>query len=164
MKNIFFLFLVIFVYYGCKKDEREIHGVVIDQLTTDDPVIFKKSVVLFDDIIYNIKTPLDSFILGYPFSVLYGYDEMKAKAINDSVQLDILNVSDYMKYNNDSIYTLAYCLENGNCFILDKSRNVIIKSIEMETYFTGEPMASTGGRRFYIRNKLFLETADMISK
>ncbi len=28
----------------------------------------------------------------------------------------------------------------------------------------GEPMMSTGGRRFYVKNKLFLETVDLISK
>jgi hypothetical protein len=36
--------------------------------------------------------------------------------------------------------------------------------LNVETYSEGEPMASHGGRRFYINNKLFLETVDMISK
>lgn len=33
----------------------------------------------------------------------------------------------------------------------------------MEEYFEGEPMQSTGGRRFYLKGVLFLETIDLIS-
>jgi hypothetical protein len=33
----------------------------------------------------------------------------------------------------------------------------------MEEYMEGEPMMSTGGRRFYIKGVLFLETVDLIS-
>ena len=164
MKKIVILFLTVFVLYGCEKDKNEINGVVVDLISVDDTSIFKKSVVLFDDNYYHIKTPLDTFILGYPFKFLYGYDDMKSKAINDAVTKDILIVSDYMKNQSDSVFTLAYYLELGNCHIFDKKFNRSIKTIVVETYHTGEPMASTGGRRFYIKNKLFLETVDWISK
>jgi hypothetical protein len=164
MRKILYLLFIVFIYYGCEKQEKDIKGELIYLIAIDDPVILKKSIVLFDDQNYTIKTAVDTFIVGYPFNVLYGYEDMRVKAIYDSAYSDILNVSDYMKYNNDSIYTLAYYLENGNCFILDKTKNVGITTISMETYITGEPMASTGGRRFYIKNKLFLETVDMISK
>lgn len=69
-----------------------------------------------------------------------------------------------MKHPRDSIYTLAYYLETGKCFFLDKQVKESIKTIKVETYMEGEPMMSTGGRRFYIKNKLFLETVDLISK
>jgi hypothetical protein len=164
MKKIIFLLVIIVCCYGCKKDSPEIKGVVVSLIEDDDPIIFKKSVILFDDNSYLIKTPLDTFLIGYPFKYLYGYDDMKAKAINDSAIKDILFVSDYMKHIGDSIYTLAYYLETGRCYLLDKQVKESIKTIQVETYMEGEPMMSTGGRRFYVKNKLFLETVDLISK
>jgi len=156
--------VIILCCYGCKKDTPEINGVVVNLIESDDPIIFKKSVILFDDSSYLIKTPLDTFLIGYPFKFLYGYDAMKAKTINDGAIKDILFISDYMKRPRDSIYTLAYYLETGNCYLFDKQLKESIRSILVETYMEGEPMMSTGGRRFYIKNKLFLETVDLISK
>jgi hypothetical protein len=164
MRNMLICLLLVFIYYGCEKDKSEINGEVVYLLSSADPFIFNKSVVLFDDLNYNIKTPFDTFILGYPFNVLGGYETMKAKAMHDSSYLDILNVSNYMNYQNDSIYTLAYYLENGNCLIIDKIRNVSINSIKVEAFCKGGPMTTTCGRRFYIRNNLLFETVDMTSK
>ena len=163
MKKILFIFVIIFCCYGCKKETPEIHGVVVNIITNDDPIIFKKSVILFDDNSYLIKTPLDTFLIGYPF-LWSGYGDMKTKAINDGVMNDILVVSDYMKRPSDSVYTLAYYLENGKCYLFDKQAKESIKTIQVETYMEGEPMMYTGGRRFYVKNILFLETVDMISK
>ena len=163
MKKIFFLSILVSLIYSCNKDEIDIKGVTINLIKQEDPNIFTKSVILYDQDDYLIKTPLDTFLLSYPF-LLYGYDDMKTKAINDGQSKDVLNVSDYMKYNNDSIYTLAYYLENGSCLVRENKSNKVILTIQVETYMEGEPMASTGGRRFYINNKLFLETVDLISK
>ena len=69
-----------------------------------------------------------------------------------------------MKQYGDSIYTLAYYLETGKCYLFDKQVKESIKTIQVETYMEGEPMMFTGGRRFYLKNKLFLETVDLISK
>ncbi len=164
MKKITFLLVIIVCCYGCKKDTPEINRVVVNLIALEDPNIFKKSVILFDDRNYLIKTPLGTFILGYPFKYLHGYDDMKAKAVNDGTLKDILVVSDYMKYKGDSIYTLAYYLETGKCYLFDKQLKESIRTILVETYMEGEPMMFTGGRRFYVKNKLFLETVDMISK
>lgn len=155
---------MLIAFIGCEKDKTDSNGTRIDLLASENPTLFNKSVILYDNDDYNIKTPLDTFLIGYPFSVLPGFDEMKLKVINDSIYFDVLNVKDYMKNNNDSIYTLAYYLENGNCLLFDKNRNTHITSIIMERYFTGEPLASSAGRRFYIGNELFLETVDLISK
>jgi hypothetical protein len=150
---------------GCEKENDEINGVVVNLMANDDPIIFNKSVILFDDNSYLIKTPFDTFLIGYPFNRLDAYyDDMIQKLINDGAIKDILVVSDYMKRTRDSIYTLAYYLETGKCYLFDKQINKSIKSVQVETYMEGEPMASTGGRRFYIKNTLFLETVDLISK
>lgn len=164
MKKILFILAIITSCFGCKKDTPDINGVVVNLITDDDPIIFKKSVILFDDNSYLIKTPLDTFLLGYPFKYLYGYGDMKTKAINDGSINDILVVSDYMKRPRDSVYTLAWYLETGKCYLFDKQVNESIKTVQVETYMEGEPMMSTGGRRFYVKNKLFLETVDLISK
>ena len=164
MKKIIFILVIVICCYGCQKDTPDINGIVVNLITDDDPIIFKKSVILFDDNSYLIKTPLDTFLIGYPFKYLYGYDDMKARAINDSAIKDILFVTDYMKYKGDSIYTLAYYLETGKCYLFDKQVKESIKAILVEAYMKGEPMMSIGGRRFYVKNKLFLETVDLISK
>lgn len=163
MKKIIFLLVIIVSCYGCKKDTPEIKGVNVNLIANDDPIIFKKSVILFDDSNYLIKTPLDTFLIGYPF-LLSGYGDMKIKTINDGAINDVLVVSDYMKHYGDSIYTLAYYLETGKCYLFDKQVKESIKTIQVETYMEGEPMMFTGGRRFYLKNKLFLETVDLISK
>jgi hypothetical protein len=164
MKKTVILFVLIVSCFGCKKETPDINVEVVNLITNDDPAIFKKSVILFDDNSYLIKIPLDTFLIGYPFKFLSGYGDMKTKAINDGAIKDVLFVSDYMKYKGDSIYTLAYYLETGNCYLFDKQVKKSIKTIQVETYMEGEPMMSTGGRRFYVKNKLFLETVDAISK
>lgn len=163
MKKAIFILVIIICGYSCKKDSPDINGVVVNLITDDDPVIFKKSVILFDDNSYMIKTPLDTFLIGYPF-LWSGYEDMKTKAINDGAINDILVVSDYMKRLRDSIYTLAYYLAEGKCYLFDKQVNESINTIQVENYIEGEPMMLTGGRRFYVKNKLFLETVDLISK
>jgi hypothetical protein len=166
MRKILFLLAIIVIVssFGCKKDTNEIKGVTVNLIANDDPIIFNKSVILFDDNSYLIKTPLDTFLIGYPFKFLSDYGDMKTKAINDGAIKDVLFVSDYMKHKGDSIYTLAYYLETGNCYLFDKHVKGSIKTIQVVTYTEGEPMMMTGGRRFYLKNKLFLETVDMISK
>lgn len=163
MKKIIIFLVIIVSCSGCKKDADEIKGVTVNLIANDDPVIFKKSVILFDDNNYLIKTPLDTFLIGYPF-LISGYDTQKIKAINDGAIKDILVVSDYMKHYGDSIYTLAYYLETGKCYLFDKQVKESIKTIRVENYMEGAPMMFTGGRRFYVKNKLFLETVDLISK
>jgi len=58
LKKIIFLLVIIVSYYGCKKDTNEIKGVVVNLIANDDPIIFKKSVILFDDSNYLIKIPI----------------------------------------------------------------------------------------------------------
>jgi hypothetical protein len=168
MKKKILLLAIIVSYYGCKKNTTEIpeiKGVTVNLIANDDPIIFKKSVILFDDSNYLIKSPLDTFIIGYPFNCLNcGYDDMKAKAINDGKIKDVLIVSDYMKYKFDSVYTLAYYLETGEYYLFDKQVKESIKTIQVEQYAEGKPMESIEGRRFYIKNKLFLQTVDAESK
>ena len=163
MKNIISILVIIVSIYGCKKDTPEIKGVVVNLISNDDPIIFKKSVILFDYSNYLIKTPLDTFIIGYPFN-MDGYTDLKNKAINDGALKDILIVSDYLKSKSDSINTLAYYLETGKCYLFDKQVKKSIKTIQVEKYSEGKPMESMEGRRFYIKNKLFFQTLDAISK
>ncbi len=163
-KNIFLL-IIIASFYGCKKDTTVINGDPVNLIAADNSSIFNKYVILFDDNNYLIKTPLDTFILGYPFNILNGYyNNLKTKAINDGTQKNVLIVSDYMDVKGDTIYAIAYHLERGSCYMFDKIAKQSIKTVYVEHWAEGGPMSSMGGRRFYIKNKLFLETVDMISK
>jgi hypothetical protein len=150
---------------SCKEDTFEIKGEPVNLIANESPYLFAKTVILFDDNNYLIKTPLDSFIIGHPFYLHDGYyNSYKDKAVNDSRTLDVLYVDDYMPYEQDTIYTLAYHLENGSCYMWDKKAKRSIKTIYVEKYSEGGPMASREGRRFYIKDQLFFYTVDMISK
>jgi hypothetical protein len=132
-------------------------------MPTDNPSIFIKTVILYDQVDYLIKTPLDSFLIGAP-CIWSGYGDKKTKAINDSQSKDILVVSDYLKFTRDSTTILSYYLETGKCLVLEKKSNKIIKTVLFNNYSEGKPMASFGGRRFYINNKIFLQTVEWMSK
>jgi len=165
VKKSVILVIIIATLWGCDKDTFEIKGEPVNLIPNDDPSIFSKSVILFNDNNYLIKTPLDTFILGHPFHNIYGYyNDLKTRAINDAALKDTLYVYDYMPSKGDTIYTLAYHLERGSCFMWDKNARTIIKTIYVEYYAVGVPLASRAGRKFYIRDKIFLTTVDLISK
>jgi len=155
---------MIFQISACNQDEEnDLNLVTINLLTSDNPTFFEKTVILFDDNDYLIKTNFDTFINNYPFDIIYGYDDIKTQAIQDSNNQDVLLMTDYLKLPKYGTFILAHHLEMGSCLIFDKKNNKIISTIEMEVYMEGEPMMSTSGRRFYINEDLFLETVDMIS-
>ncbi len=163
IKKIFFLIVTMVFIIGCEKEEENALNLFsIDLITNDSPIFFAKTVILFEDSEYLIKTNFDTYINSYPFD-MYGYDEIKEEVTQDSNNQDVLSMTDYLYQASDSAYILAYHLENGSCLIFDKKRNEIIRKIEMEEYMEGKPMMSTGGRRFYIKGDLFLETVDLIS-
>jgi hypothetical protein len=165
MRKIISLLIIITSFLGCKKDNTVTKGNPVNLIADDNSSIFNKTVILFDDNKYLIKTPLDTFILGYPFNILDGYyNYLKPKAINDGTQKNVLIVSDYMDIKGDTIYAIAYHLERGSCYVFDKIAKQSIKTVYVEQWAEGGPMSSMGGRRFYINNKLFFETVDMISK
>ncbi len=159
MKNIILLLIILIGFTGCRKSEK-INGITVKLIEKDDPVVFRKSVTLFDDNNYLVKTPLDTFVLGFPFNTSSEYDDMKAKAINDGKIKDVLSVSDYLIYTSDSIFILADYLQTGKCFFYDKHSRSGIRTVLVERFQTGDILSSAQGRRFYINNKLFLETID----
>ncbi|MCF8381027.1 MAG: hypothetical protein K9H49_15745 [Bacteroidales bacterium] len=165
MKKIIFLALITLFFAGCEKEEeKDLNFLSIELMTEDNPSVFTKTIILFEDSDYLIKTNLDNYINSYPFDVLFGYDVIKEKVILDSENQDTLLMTDYLFHAKDSTYILAYHLENGCCLIFDKNDNKIISKIKMDEWgFSPAPLAGAGGRRFYIKNELFLETTDWIS-
>lgn len=154
-------FILLIMSLGCRPEEiPDKMGILM--LEISNPASFEKSVVLFENDEYLIVTPFDTYISSYPFENS-AYSELKEKAIRDIVIHDTLLVQNYVRKENDAIYILAFHLENGSCLIFDKKRQSTIKKIELENYQTGGPMTTTGGRRFYISGKLFLETVDFMS-
>ena len=163
MKKLMLLLLAMGIFTGCEKYSYWDTGKSVNLMTNDNPTVFNKSVILYNKNDFSIKTPIGIFLLGYPF-LWGGYDDMKTKAINDSKTKDILILSDYLKYDCDSLFLLASYLENGNCLVLDKKSNQIVISVQVVNWVEGKPMQLRGGRRFYIDNVLFLQTVDMVSK
>lgn len=164
MKKMIFLIMTTLFILGCDKEvENDMNLMSINLIADDNPTFFIKTVILFENNEYLIKTNFDTYINSYPFNVLYGYDEIKLLVTQDSNIKDVLLMTDYLRHSSDSTYILAFHLENGSCLIFDKKKNKIIPKIEMEKYIEGGPMTSTGGRIFYINGKLFISVVDMIS-
>ena len=164
MKYITFILFTAIVITSCDKNEtQDTNLITINLILLDNPDFFEKTVILFESDDYLVKTNFETYINEYPFDVLSGYEDIKIKAIADTSIIVTLEMVDYLRKNNDSIYILAHHLEIGKCLIYDKTSDSVIKHIEMEEYLEGEPMQSTGGRRFYINGKLFIETVDFIS-
>ncbi len=154
-------FLLLFINPGCRPEEVPTKT-DIRMLGIDNPASFEKSVILFENDEYLIITAFDTYIHSYPFENAY-YDEQKEKAIHDIAISDTLLAGNYIRKKNDTTYVLAFHLENGSCLIFDKKQKSTIGEIKLENYQTGGPMTTTGGRRFYISGKLFLETVDFMS-
>jgi len=165
LKKFIFLILTTVFISGCEnEEENDLNFPSIDLMTEDNPSVFKKTIILFENNDYLIKTSLDNYISSYPFDVLSRYDDIKEQVNLDIQNLDTLLMMDYLYYPADSTYILAYHLEIGSCLIFDKNTKKIIPKIKMEEWSDGNvPLSGGGGRRFYIKNELFLETIDWIS-
>jgi len=168
MKSGVVFFVIIASVWGCSinspdTDSQNSSGtdVTVNLITSDNPTLFSKTTILSDNSYYLIKTPLNAFLSGYPF-ILAGYGDLKAKAINDGTLKDTLYLSDYLKSSADSIKSIAYYLQTGNCYLYDKQSQTDIKSIYYATYKAVSPVDTRSGRRFYIESKLFLETVDTL--
>lgn len=167
MKKALLITALIIAFISCKKESDKSDRIKVILIENDDPVFFKKSVYLYDNSDYLIKTNLSTFISEWPFENSFSddYDKnIKSKVISDSEQKDSLNLSNYLLYPHDSIYILAHYLETGKCLVFDRHLNQIVKYLEFENYVIGEDWSSYRGRRFYIKYQLFLETVDAISK
>jgi 5S rRNA maturation endonuclease (ribonuclease M5) len=163
MKKLALIVVTALLLTGCKQEEENYNLLTIDLIATDDPTFFSKTVILYEDDDYRIKTNFDTYIAAYPFDVLEGYDDIEVRATQDSYDKDVLLLTDYLRQPQDLTYILANHLENGSCLLFNKNRNEVMRKIEMEEYHQGEPMAALGGRRFYIGSELFLETIDFIT-
>lgn len=165
MKKLIVSILLPVIVIGCGQDDpSEPALTTISMIESRDPDVFNKTVILYEDDAYLIATYFDKYISSYPYDILFDYEELKQKAIQDTIALDTLIMENYIKYNGVDSYTLAYHLENGSCLIYDKNALQVIKAIQMEKYGYGGPMSTTTGRRFFIKKRvLFLETVDTMS-
>ena len=129
--------------------------------------IFEKTVILFEDENYLIKTPLFYFLSDISDPFIYSYNQYLStleKILSDGKTHDLLYSSSY--FNTHQInFVLALFLENGHCYFYDKKNGNNIKQVVVEYWgYSPAPLAGAGGRRFYINNNvLFLETVDWIS-
>jgi hypothetical protein len=73
-------------------------------ISSDSPEFFSKTVILFEDLNYKVKTNFETYINEYPFGVLQGYEDIKLEAIADTADFDVLKMVDYLRYDKDSIF------------------------------------------------------------
>ncbi|MGE0076368.1 MAG: hypothetical protein AB7S48_00760 [Bacteroidales bacterium] len=157
--------------FSCEKNNdstnEECKKFTVSLIERDDYVIFEKSVMLFEDEKYLVKTPLKYFLsdLDNLFAVDYdGYLSTLEKIVTDGQNLDLLYASTYFN-SNGLDFVLADFLENGHCFVFDKQNNNVILQILVEYWgCNSQLLDGAGGRKFYINDDLFLETTDWISK
>ncbi len=171
IKLFFLTGFFIFSLFSCEKNNdptnEECKKFTVFLMERDDYVIFEKTVMLFENEKYLVKTPLNYFLsdLDNLFATDYDrYLNTLEKIVTDGQNLDILYASTY--FNSNSLdFVLADFLESGHCFVFDKQNNKVILQILVEYWgCNSPPLAGAGGRKFYISNDLFLETTDWISK
>lgn len=109
-----------------------------------------------------LTTRFDQFIAWPKFDQSH-YAELKEKALTDATSNESLSMTDYLRFEKDGAYILAYYLESGAAAIRDKKTSQFVGVIEIEHSTDGGPWSSCSGRRFYIGKMLILETVDMIS-
>lgn len=120
MKNVLFIIVLILII-GCNdKEINDPNRFTIHLITSDNVDFFNKTVILFENDEFLIKTNFDIYINNYPFDLLHGFDEIKTQAIQDTSLSDTLLMTNYLRKSSDSIYILAHHLENGTCLIYDK--------------------------------------------
>ncbi|MBD0777287.1 hypothetical protein HPE56_05725 [Maribacter sp. ANRC-HE7] len=171
-RKLLLMMITIFVLGCSKENDASASFLSVELLTKDEPAFFDKTVNLFEDNDYLIKTNFDTYIDSYPFKIQHGagegpiplgnYGEIAIQITLDSNNQDLLFMKDYLDRPKDSTYILAHHLEKGSCLIFDKKEKRILSKIEMEKYTLGEPIINSGGRRFYLKSVLFLETVDFI--
>ena len=173
INNVLFLETVdLFIGYKKKKEDGE--KITVSLMDRDDYVIFEKTVILYEDENYLIKTPLSYFLSGnysYFYLRMDGHLSTLEKIISDGQSNNLLYSSPYhTNPNRDFVnaerlkFVLAGFLEYGQCHIYDKKNRENITKIVVEYWgYSPAPLAGAGGRRFYINNVLFLETTDWIS-
>jgi uncharacterized repeat protein (TIGR02543 family) len=149
---------------GPKEDGMQINVPLIKR---DDYVVFEKTVIVYEDESYLIKTPL-SYFLSENYNFFYlsidGHLSALETIISDGQTNDLLNSSPYFTNQSRIKFVLAGFLESGHCHIYDKKNKTNITHILVEYWgYSPAPLSGAGGRRFYIDNVLFLETTDWIS-
>ena len=150
-----------------KKDGGVIPGnieekIMVSLIDRDDDAIFEKTVTLYEDENYLIKTSLVHFLSNMN-SIRYDDLSFLGTVISAGKTNDLLYSSSYIDKRRID-YVLAGFLESGLCHFYDKKNAKKIEQVEVEYwgYILG-PLAGAGGRRFYINNVLFLEVVDWIS-
>lgn len=134
----------------------------INLLTDDNPDFFAKTVILYENDQYLVKTNLNLYISTYPFDSS-DYGKVLQRVVKDSKNQDTLIMWKYTVCHGDSAFVLAHHMEKGTCLIYDKVNNEIIPKIIMEVWWDiPGPGMGDGGRRFYIKDELFYETYDWV--
>jgi len=162
---------MMFTFAGCKEkdnlDNESNKTITVSLLESDDYAIFEKTVILYEDENYLIKTPLYYFIDNINIFFLDDYNSQfntLEKIISDGKTNDMLYSSSYFdKVRID--YVLAHFLEIGFCYFYDKKNENNIRQVVVEYWgYNSAPLSGAGGRKFYINNHvLFMETTDWIS-
>ena len=148
------------VFLGCKKkDDENDKRVIVLLIDSDSYEVFEKTVLLYENENYLIKTPLLSFLSNLNAFYEQGYDDYFAileKIISDGKTNNLLYSSSYFANRTD--YILAGFLEGGHCYFYDKKNKKNIEQVVIEYW---ESFEGKKGRKFYINNNvLFLEIVD----
>lgn len=125
-------------------------------------MFFQKTVILFENNEYVIKTNYDTFVARLD-SLRSDFEQIRSKIEDDVLNTDTLLANDYYSDPSSGDYILARHLEEGVCLIYDKKTQMNLSKLEFERYSWGGALSGGGGRRFYIKGDLFLETLDWIS-
>jgi uncharacterized repeat protein (TIGR02543 family) len=133
----------------------------------DDYAIFTKTVVLFQNENYLIKTPLINFLDGVNDylvrkapRVKSELDPLVTQILSDGEKNNLLHAFSYIG-KQDLDFILAFFLENGQCYVYDTTNNHTIEQVLIEKWRAVGELSPYGGRTFYFQNKVqFLKITD----
>lgn len=126
--QLILLLLSIGTLASCEKKDKDLvvnERISIDLMETDEYAVFEKTMILFEDQQYTVKTPVSFFIQGYGEVDYTGYLQKINTISGDAQKKTVLYIKDYFDEVKQP-YLLAHFLENGKCYGWDNTKEVQI--------------------------------------
>jgi hypothetical protein len=149
------------------KSRSDIKVVNLSKPSDSKTVVFETGLVAISFGLNDFETNLRQWIKKHPHIksdqelLSFIEDESESK---DKIEIEISNVTDELRSRIE--YRVADLLETGKYTLYDKSKNVYLNKIKVETYsYICGPLCGSGGRKYILPddNTVFFQVMDWIS-
>jgi hypothetical protein len=129
----------------------------ISQMPADVDMIFNKSVILYEDENFLMKTPLAYFLSKGNGYIL---NEQYLSIITSGKTNNVIHATLYYENEKQANNWLAQFMEIGSCYCFDKIAGKVVDKIQVEYWHRNKSWDGYGGRSIFINDGLFLEIVD----